>query len=69
MWRITLLSTLRKIAFPKRRATSGCLTTESSSEEQRVKPMSDQELAVAIRQISAVRSKMMTPLNSAVLLE
>jgi hypothetical protein len=52
IWRITLLSTLQKMAFPKRRAASDCSTTDSSPEEEHVKPMSDQELAAAIRQIS-----------------
>jgi hypothetical protein len=61
MWRITLLSILRKMAFPKRRAASNSLSNVSLEEQHRG-PMSDQQLAIAIRQFQWSRSKMTTPL-------
>jgi len=49
MWRISLLSRLRQMPFSKGRATSNNATI-GYPEKQHSGPMSDRQLAVAIRQ-------------------
>jgi hypothetical protein len=56
MWRRTPLFMLRKMFFSKGRAVSNS-STQDSAEERYFGPMSDQQLAVAIRQFQRSRSK------------
>jgi hypothetical protein len=56
MWRITPLFILRKMSLSKGRATSNS-STKKPPEEQHSGPMSDRQLAVAIRQFQRSRSK------------
>ena len=65
MWRLTPLFMLRKMFFSKGREVSNS-STKDSPEEQHFGPMSDQQLAVAIRQFQRSRSKMPSPLQSAI---
>ena len=55
MWRFPALSWLRQMSLFKGRA---CTTsTKRSPGEENFRPMSDRELAVAIRQFKDLRSK------------
>jgi hypothetical protein len=54
IWRIPLLSMLRKMSLWKRHAGTSN-STQGSPGEQHVGPMSDQQLAVAIRQFQRFR--------------
>jgi hypothetical protein len=62
MWRITPLFMLRKMFFSKGRAVSNS-STKDFPEKQHSGPMSDQQLAVAIRQFQRSRSKNDDPLT------
>jgi hypothetical protein len=62
MWRITPLFILRKMSLSKGRATSNS-STKNPPEEQHSGPMSDQQLAVAIRQFQRSGSKNDDPLT------
>jgi hypothetical protein len=50
MWRTALLSWLRQVSFSKGGAVSDCLIRDAR-EKEHFGPMSDQQLAVAIRQV------------------
>jgi hypothetical protein len=56
MWRFPALSWLRQMCFLKGHAASNT-STKASSEEQDFRPMSDRELAIAIRQFKGLRPK------------
>jgi len=56
MWRFPALSWLRQLSLFKGRAASKTSTKRSLGEEN-FRPMSDSELAVAIRQFKDLRSK------------
>jgi hypothetical protein len=62
MWRITPLFILRKMSLSKGRGASNS-STKDSPEEQHSGPMSDRQLAVAIRQVQRSGSKNDDPLT------
>ena len=63
MWRITPWVMLRKMSFSKGRAVGNSSTKDSPEEQQHFGPMSDRQLAVAIRQFQRSRSKNDDPLT------
>ena len=62
MWRITPLFFLRKMSLSKGRAVSNS-STKDPPEEQHSGPMSDQQLAVAIREFRRSGSKNDDPVS------
>jgi hypothetical protein len=62
MWRLTPLVMLRKMSFSKGRGASNS-STKDSLRGQHFGPMSDQQLAVAIRQFLRSDSKNDDPLT------